>query len=183
MSEAQRERQLQLIAFEMVAAHFGQADWQRFRQDKPLEYLHAKVEVVSAPSPFLLKVNRDFLHGTIRFSFRFGGRAAFRRVLPEPLEAFELGDFPRSARASVQFVPEIAPRRFQSSILERILAAGTSETDIALLVMLNEASELITSDTGIETRFSVRSDRAAYAHSQKEKACSSGCLPSPREFA
>jgi len=47
--ERKRGAMLRAAALDMLAEQYGQADWQRFRRERPIEWLNAKVAVDSGP--------------------------------------------------------------------------------------------------------------------------------------
>ena len=48
--ERKRRRFIEYIAADMLAAHYGMADWQRFRRQEPLAFLRAKLEIEGGPT-------------------------------------------------------------------------------------------------------------------------------------
>lgn len=158
--EAQRERQLKQVAAEMVLSHFGLTDWQRFRAKNPIEYLRAKIEVVSAPPHFAWYVERSAEGYDFAFTFMWGGSPAFRRPVRQirpgfgPVEYFKTEDVPAVPRSHLVL---LAPERE----IER-------DPDEYLGMILREAERRISRENGIETRFSIRTDKTAWKHSQKE---------------
>lgn len=55
--ERKRRRSIEFIAFDMMAAQFGQAEWQRFSSREPLAFLRAKLDVQGGPPGLFLDVN------------------------------------------------------------------------------------------------------------------------------
>lgn len=157
--EAKLAIELKRIAAEMVLIHFGITDWQRFRSKNQLEYLRAKIEVVSAPPKFELYVDHSTECTGFTFTFVLGGTPAFRRPVQQPQELRDRYFY------RTEDVPEV-PRRF--FVLHSPQHALAREPDELLGIILRDAERYITRESGIETRFSVRTDKAAYEHSQKE---------------
>lgn len=166
--DAERERRirhdLSQIALEMVAAHFGQAEWQRFRNQRPRDYLRAKIEVVSPPPNFRLEIDQSREVDGFAFKFTWGGAAAYRRPVKSAVAA-EFSGAIETERVTVEFVPERAPMRF---VLHSPGDCLAREPDEFLGMIIQDAQRRITGDTGVETRFAIRSDRAAYRYAHPE---------------
>lgn len=54
--ERRRRSKLEHLALDMVAEHYGQADWQRLRSQNPTAFYRSKVEISEAPPGFILDV-------------------------------------------------------------------------------------------------------------------------------
>jgi hypothetical protein len=80
--ERKRRRSLEYLAMEMLAAHHGMADWQRFRSHEPLAFLRAKLVIDGGPPELWLGLDwKGFDRDEVVCWFEWSAMGAMQRLV------------------------------------------------------------------------------------------------------
>jgi hypothetical protein len=139
--ERTRRRKLEFIALDMVAEHYGQSDWQRFRRENPLAFLRAKVEIIDGPPAFRLGVYQDAPRGLYDLVFRFDWFTGEWRCYQLTVSAGEL---------------------------QRQEAVNTRSADDFLGHVMCQAAREIERDSGAAVTMRIRGNRSAHEEALKD---------------